>query len=240
MTNGATTTQAGLRRSIDQVTARLEQAAGRAGRDPSRIVLIAVTKTVPVESIRAAVEAGITHLGENRVQEAALKMPELSAMGAGVRWHLIGHLQSNKVGKAAELFGWVHSVDSPELARRLDGQAGQRGKIIDVLLQVDLGHEPTKHGVDEGRLADLAAEVASLPRLRLRGLMTIPPLFDDAESSRPYFRRLRLLRDTLAARGRDLPELSMGMTGDFEVAVEEGATMVRVGRALFGERPQAG
>ncbi len=177
------------------------------------------------------------HLGENRVQEAASKIGQVGG-APEITWHLIGHLQSNKANRAVELFPWIHSVDRVDLARRLDRGAGHLGIRTRVLLQVDLGREPTKHGVDPGRLRELAEEVASLPNLELCGLMTLPPWSDNPESSRPFFSRLRLLRDELASRGRVLPHLSMGMTGDFEVAVEEGATLVRVGTAIFGERPR--
>ncbi|HKY31625.1 MAG TPA: YggS family pyridoxal phosphate-dependent enzyme [Candidatus Polarisedimenticolia bacterium] len=224
-------------RVLEQVAARIEAAARRAGRDPGSITLVGVTKTVPAAAILEAVLAGLRHIGENRVQEAASKAPALAGQSGVVTWHLIGHLQSNKAARAAELFQWIHSVDNLDLGRRLDQAAGRLGRRLDVLMQVDLGHEPTKHGVDAGRLEELSSGLASLERLRLRGLMTIPPLFDDPGRSRPFFRQLRVLRDRLAARGQDLPELSMGMSGDFEVAIEEGATMVRVGRALFGERP---
>lgn len=217
--------------ALRAVRQRIEAAAARARRDPAEVTLIGVTKTVEADRIRGAVAAGLRHLGENRVQEAAGKKETLGDL-AGVTWHLIGHLQSNKAARAVELFDCIHSVDRAELARRLDRAAASRPAPLAVLVQVDLGHEPTKHGADESGLDDLVAEVASLPHLRLRGLMTIPPESPDPEDARPYFRRLRTLRDRLG-----LADLSMGMTGDFEVAVEEGSTLVRVGRALFGERP---
>jgi len=226
-----------VRSRLEEVIGRIEAAAARARRDPAGVTLIGVTKTVPVDRIAAAVEAGLSHLGENRVQEAAGKIEALAASGRGITWHLIGHLQSNKARKAAALFPWIHSVDSADLIARLDRAAPPEGPPVNVLLQVDLGHEPTKHGVDTSRLLDLAGAVSGTARLKLCGLMTLPPWFDDPELARPFFTRLRGIRDDLAARGLDLPHLSMGMSGDFEVAVEEGATMVRVGRAIFGERP---
>ncbi len=229
-----------IRRSLDEVLGRIAKAARRAGRDPSGVTLIGVTKTVPVERVRAAVEAGLIHLGENRVQEAEAKIARIPSGAAGPFWHLVGHLQSNKAGKAAGLFGCIHSLDGAELAARLDRLAGARSSPLDVLVQVDLGHEPAKHGVDAGLLHEMIERVAGLEHLRLRGLMTLPPLFDDPGKARPFFTELRRLRDALAARGRALEDLSMGMTNDFEVAVEEGATMVRVGRALFGDRPEGG
>jgi len=222
---------------LGRVRDRIESAARRAGRHPSEVTLIGVTKTIPVERIERAIEAGLTHLGENRVQEAEAKIASLGRGRTGLTWHLIGHLQSNKARKAAALFPWIHSVDRADLVARLDRAAHAPAPPINILLQVDLAHEETKHGVDVARLEDLARAAAGSGALRLRGLMTIPPLFDDPEGSRPFFGRLRRLRDDLAARGLDLPHLSMGMTNDFEVAVEEGATMVRVGRAIFGERP---
>jgi PLP dependent protein len=217
--------------ALREVWSRIEAAAARARRDPSEVTLIGVTKTVDADRVRAAVDAGLKHLGENRVQEAAAKKDAIGPL-PGVTWHLIGHLQSNKAARAADLFDWVHSVDSAELGRRLDRAAATHPSPLPVLLQIDLGHEPTKHGVDEGELQEVVSELAGLAGIDLRGLMTIPPASENPEDARPFFRRLRTLRDRLG-----LPELSMGMTGDFEVAVEEGATLVRVGRALFGERP---
>ena len=217
--------------ALRDVWHRIEAAAARARRDPSEVTLIGVTKTVAPARVRAAVEAGLRHLGENRVQEAAAKKEALGPL-PGVIWHLIGHLQSNKAARAAEMFDWVHSVDSAEVGRRLDRAAATHPTPLPVLLQVDLGHEPTKHGLDEGELNEVVSELAGLAGIELRGLMTIPPAAANPEDARPWFRRLRTLRDRLG-----LPELSMGMTGDFEVAVEEGATLLRVGRALFGERP---
>lgn len=220
-----------LAAALRAVHDRIEAACARARRDPAGITLIGVTKTVDAARVGAAVQAGLRHLGENRVQEAGTKKESLGVL-AGVTWHLIGHLQSNKAARAVELFDCIHSVDRSDLAHRLDRAAASRPEPLPVLVQVDLGHEPSKHGVHEAALDDLVAEVASLAHLSVRGLMTIPPESPDPEDARPYFRRLRSLRDRLGLAG-----LSMGMTGDFEVAVEEGATLVRVGRALFGERP---
>jgi hypothetical protein len=229
-----------IRGNVGRIAARVEEAARRAGRDPAGVILIGVTKTVTVDSIRQGLAAGLSHLGENRVQEGAAKIPELSGVaapgGGPITWHLVGHLQSNKARRAVELFDWIHSVDGAELARRLDRCAAEAGRSPRVLVQVDLGGEPTKHGIDAGALMGLLLEITALPHLKLRGLMTLPPLLPDPESLRPFFRRLRELREELAAGGVNLPDLSMGMSGDFEVAIEEGATMVRVGRALFGER----
>jgi pyridoxal phosphate enzyme (YggS family) len=229
-----------VRDNLHRVRERLEAAARRARRDPAGVTLIGITKTIAVERIGEAVAAGLMHLGENRVQEADAKIPALGGASSGITWHLVGHLQSNKARKAVELFDCIHSVDSVRLARMLGSEAsghpGLRGARRDILIQVDLGGEPTKFGLEPGLLDDLIHEAASLPSLRVRGLMTLPPMFDDPEGSRPFFRRLRELRDRLAGRGCDLPDLSMGMTNDFEVAIEEGATMVRVGRAIFGAR----
>ena len=224
-----------VRENLGRVKERLEAAARRARREPDEVTLIGITKTMPVEKVREAVAAGLTHLGENRVQEASDKIPGLEA-APGLTWHLVGHLQSNKSRRAVELFDCIQSVDSAKLAGLVDRAAADLGKRRDILLQVDLGNEPTKFGLDPGKLEELAREAVALGHVRLRGLMTIPPQFDDPEGSRPFFRELRGIRDRLAARGCDLPDLSMGMTNDFEVAVEEGATMVRVGRAIFGER----
>ncbi len=224
--------------SLERVRLRIARAADRAGRDPDGVTLVAVTKTVPVERIRPFVEAGQTVLGENRVQEALGKIPELPA---DLRWHLIGHLQRNKARHVAGRFELVHSIDAEEVARELDRRAAAAGIVQAVLVQVRLGGEASKSGIsgeDPAAVERLVGVVAGLGNLRARGLMTIPPPVDDPEGSRPWFVRLRELRDRAQdGLGVPLPELSMGMTDDFEVAVEEGATLVRVGRALFGERP---
>jgi len=186
--------------------------------------------------VEAAVAAGLEHLGENRVQEAAGKIERLRGLQDRTTWHLIGHLQSNKARKAAGLFSWIHSVDRTELLERLERHATELDRRLEVLIQVDLGGEPTKHGTAEKELAPLLEAAGASRALKVRGLMTIPPLLPDPEQVRPYFRKLRELRDALARPGLPLAHLSMGMTNDFEVAIEEGATMVRVGRAIFGER----
>lgn len=224
-----------IKENLATVRARIAAAASRSGRDPASITLIGVSKTKPVERVREGIEAGLTHLGENRVQEAAPKIESLASLDPQPTWHLIGHLQSNKARRAATVFSWVQSVDREELARRLDRAAGELQKTLAILIQVDLGGEATKHGAARREVENLVQVAESLPHLRVRGLMTIPPL-GSHEETRPFFRELRQMRDDLESKGHDLPELSMGMTNDFEVAVEEGATMVRVGTALFGAR----
>ena len=223
---------------IARVRRSLTGAAQRANRSVDEITLVAVSKTHPAASIEAAMAEGLIDFGENRVQEAELKIPSIGRNAA--RWHLIGHLQSNKARRAAELFDVIHSLDSVALAQRLDRICEEIGReSLPVLIQVDLGHEATKSGVDEHSLREIVDAVGGCSRLRLMGLMTLPPFFDEAEQARPYFRRLRELRDNLKADGAfedRAGELSMGMTHDFEIAIEEGATMVRVGTAIFGER----
>jgi pyridoxal phosphate enzyme (YggS family) len=229
---------------------RIARAAERAGRRGEDVTLIAISKTFPAEAIREAYAAGARHFGENRVQEWEGKRGVLADLHA--TWHLIGHLQSNKVKRAASLFHTIDSVDSIALAQRLDAAMvaestnsssgehpiGPRG--IGVLLEVRLAPEESKSGVAEAELPALAEAVLALPRLDLRGLMTIPPFLDDPEQIRPYFRKLRELRDSLSrGTGRPLPELSMGMSHDFEIAIEEGATQVRLGTAIFGVRTNA-
>jgi PLP dependent protein len=219
-----------------RVLERIEAAARRAGRDPASVTLVAVSKTVPVDRVRAAVRAGLGVLGENRVQEAATKIPEV---GAGT-WHLVGPLQSNKARRAVELFDVVESVDSLELARRLDRIAAEvrPGRPLPVLLQVNVADDPAKSGFAPDRATAALPELAGLEHLRVDGLMTIGRLEASPEASRTTFRALAELSRSLRAAHEGLgAALSMGMTDDFEVAVEEGATIVRVGRALFGERP---
>ncbi|HEX8922085.1 MAG TPA: YggS family pyridoxal phosphate-dependent enzyme [Pyrinomonadaceae bacterium] len=227
-----------LRQRLAEVNRRIELSVLQAGRDPAEVKLIAVSKTHPPETIRRAIQAGVRDLGENRVQEADGKISELGREGA--RWHLIGHLQANKARRAVALFDVIHSLDSASLARRLDRLCEEVGREeLPVLIQVDLGGEATKSGVSEQDLPELVEAVGTCPRLRLMGLMTLPPFFDDRELARPFFRRLRNLRDALCERGvfsMGKGELSMGMSHDYEVAIEEGATMVRVGTAIFGER----
>jgi pyridoxal phosphate enzyme (YggS family) len=223
---------------IERVHTRMRDAARRANRTVDEITLVAVSKTHPVEAIQAAISCGLAEFGENRVQEAEQKIPMVGREAA--RWHLIGHLQSNKARRAVELFDVVHSVDSAALAMRLNRICEEiQRETLPVLIQIDLGHETTKSGIDEASVRDIVTTVGDCSRLKLAGLMTLPPFFDEAERVRPYFRRLRELRDKLQAEsafGNQPGDLSMGMTHDFEIAIEEGATMVRVGTAIFGER----
>ena len=217
-----------IRRNVEGVQAAIERACRRCGRDPREVLLIAVSKTVDLERIRLAVEAGVPALGENRVQEAKEKV---ATLGHPVPWHLIGSLQTNKARDAARIFDCIQSVDRLELAHELDRRAQAAGRVVDGLLQVNLGEEPQKGGLPPAEVKAVLDQVAALQGLRIRGLMAIPPLVPDAEAARPYFRRLRELRDAVG-----LEHLSMGMSGDFEVAIDEGATMVRVGTAIFGPR----
>jgi PLP dependent protein len=215
-----------------RVVERVRAAELRAGRAEGSVTLCAVSKTFPAEAIAEAAAAGITEVGENRVQEAEGKRPAAEGLGAvGLRWHLIGHLQSNKARKAVETFEVIQTVDSVALVERLDRIAGEAGRAPDVYLQVDLGHEPTKTGAVEADLAAIVERARAADHLDLAGLMTIPPFFEDPEAARPYFRRLRAIADRYG-----LARLSMGMSHDFEVAIEEGATLVRVGTAIFGHR----
>jgi PLP dependent protein len=226
--------------NISEILRRITDAASRSGRGPQDIKLVAVSKTVGAESVRQAIEAGQKIFGENRVQEALDKISEIKSVsvipGSAVEWHFIGHLQRNKAKFAAGTFDLIHSVDSVELADELQKQAEKKEFVQRVLAEVKLSEEETKHGIDTDSLEPLIGHIIKLNNLRLEGLMTIPPFFADPEMARPYFRRLRELRDTLQGKGFKLPELSMGMSGDFEVAIEEGATLVRVGTAIFGER----
>ena len=219
---------------LEAVRARIATAAVRAGRDPATVSIVAVTKGHPLERVREAAAGGLLDIGENRVQEALEKQaawPE-----APVRWHLIGHLQTNKAKKAVGAFALIHSVDSVHLAEELEKAAASRGLRQDVLVQVNVAREPQKTGVTPEDAEALAARVAAQPHLALRGLMTMAPLTDDAAVIRATFRGLRELRERLEGDGSRLPVLSMGMSSDFEIAIEEGATMLRLGTVLFGER----
>jgi PLP dependent protein len=221
--------------NLAKIREGIARAAERAGRCAEEITLVAVSKTHPAESIVAAYQAGVRHFGENRVQEWESKQPKLMDLDA--TWHLIGHLQSNKARRAAHLFRRVDSLDDLALAKKLHAAADAEGKCLPVLIEVHLGGEETKSGVAEADLATLAASIAPFAHLDFAGLMTIPPFFEDLELVRPYFRKLRELREGLSRQlGRALPILSMGMSHDFEVAIEEGATEIRVGTALFGAR----
>ncbi len=218
------------------VLERIATAAARAGRDPAEVTLVAVSKTVAAQRVQSAIDAGLGVLGENRVQEAADKIPATS----GGAWHLVGPLQSNKAGRAVDLFEVIQSIDGLALAQRLDRLAGERrpGRPLPVLLQVNVADDPSKAGFSPAGVAADLASILALPNLRVDGLMTIGPLVASADAARPTFVALRRLSAELRERQPDLgPALSMGMTDDFEAAVEEGATIVRIGRALFGERP---
>lgn len=221
---------------IETIRKRMAQAAARAGRNPETIRLMAVSKTVEPERIRQAIDAGIALLGENYVQEAREKIP---AIGHGAQWHMIGHLQTNKAKYVVNLFDWIHSVDRLELACELDRRAGQNNRKLNILMEVNVSGEPSKSGAEPPSVLELVRQISVLPNLSIRGLMTMPPYSNDPETSRPYFVALRKLRDAIAAAAIprvSMDELSMGMTDDFEVAIEEGATIIRVGRAIFGER----
>jgi len=218
-----------IRGNLERVNALIADACRRAGRSPADVLLVAVSKTVPADRVRLALEAGVAALGENRVQEAKEK---IEVLGHPVPWHLIGHLQTNKARDAARLFDWIHSLDRLELAKELDRRARAAARTLNVLIEVNLGEEPQKGGARPGELKPLLDSVAGLDALRIRGLMAIPPAAANPEETRPYFRRLREMRDAAG-----LEHLSMGMSADFEVAIEEGATMVRVGTAIFGARP---
>jgi pyridoxal phosphate enzyme (YggS family) len=226
-----------LRTRLAAVRERIAQAAGRAGRDPDSIRLVAISKTFGVEHIRCAAEEGQVDFGENKLQEAVAKMDATADLR--LRWHLVGHLQSNKARKAAGRFDMIHSLDRPEIGRALDEAAAAADRRLAVLAQVDLAGEPTKHGAREEDLASICEEARAWRAVKLVGLMLLPPAVDDPEAARPHFQALQVVRQRLLARGVPssmLAELSMGMSHDFEVAVEEGATLVRVGSAIFGSR----
>jgi PLP dependent protein len=222
---------------IGAIRGRLNDACRRAGRDPAEVTLVAVAKTFPAEAVRRAVAAGLQDVGENYVQELLKKREEID--DSSIRWHFIGHLQSNKVRSIAGWVSMIHAVDSIALAREIDKRAAGAGRVIDCLIEVNTTDEESKFGVPPVDCAALVAALAPLGNIRVAGLMTIGPFLPDPEGSRPMFRALRELRDTLRSTGQPnatMQHLSMGMTGDFEVAVEEGATLVRVGTAIFGSR----
>ena len=229
-----------LRARLDSVRDRLARAASRAGRDPTSVRLVAVSKTFSAERVRAAAAAGQVDFGENKVQEALRKMDETADLP--LRWHLVGHLQSNKARKTAARFDVIHSLDGVALMRQLDEAAVAAGRSLDLLVQVDLAGEPTKHGIRPEAVLPLLEAARTCRAARVKGLMLLPPAVSEPEAARASFVELRRLRDRLAAAGVDpamLGELSMGMSGDFEVAIEEGATIVRVGSAIFGPREQS-
>lgn len=226
--------------NVRRVRTRMRQAAERAGRDPTSVRLVAASKTVDAARIRAAISAGVTILGENYLQETRQKLGQLGR--AGVEWHLIGPLQRNKVRYVFDLFDMMHSLDRLELAEEISRRAERLGRRLPVLLEVNVGGETSKSGWPPSGLLNDIRQLAALPHIQVRGLMTIPPPTSQPHEARPFFRQLRQLRDHLAQEGYDgmtFDELSMGMTADYEVAIEEGATLVRVGTAIFGPRPES-
>jgi pyridoxal phosphate enzyme (YggS family) len=224
-----------IRENYLKVMERIEKAARKVGRDLGKIRLVAVSKTVEAMRIKEAIEAGVSILGENYVQEAQKKIEE---MGHPVAWHFIGHLQTNKAKYAVCLFDMIHSIDSLPLAEELDRRAEKVGRAAKVMIEVNISGEATKFGTDEGKIFGIARGILNLNYLSLEGLMTMPPYFDSPEMSRPYYIKLRELKEKMIREGIPLRELSMGMSNDFEIAIEEGATYVRVGTAIFGERKQ--
>jgi len=222
--------------NIAAIRQRMLAAAARSGRSPESIRLLAVSKTVTPDRVRQAIDAGMAFFGENYVQEAREKIP---VVGHSVEWHMIGHLQTNKAKYVVNLFDWIHSVDRMELARELDKRAEQNNRKLKILIEVNVSGEASKSGAEPSEVPELVRQISVLPNLSVQGLMTMPPISDDPNQSRPYFVALRKLRDEIASAaiaGVSMNELSMGMTDDFEVAIEEGATIIRVGRAIFGER----
>jgi pyridoxal phosphate enzyme (YggS family) len=228
--------------NVKNIYRRMSHAAMRMERNPEEVRLVAVTKNVDVERIKESVDWGLRIFGESKVQEAKEKIEELSRFThdalrfTPISWHLVGHLQKNKAKTAIQFFDLIHSLDSIELSKELDKHAEKAKKIQRVLIQVKLSGEETKYGISKEGLTDLIKAVSNMRNLKLEGLMTMPPFFDDPEKARPYFRKLRELRDNFVKSGYKLVELSMGMTNDFEVAIEEGATIVRIGTGIFGER----
>ncbi len=234
---GSQTPMSKVTDNVKRVQERIAAACLRASRQREEVKLVAISKTFPSERVREAYEAGLREFGENRVQEAAAKRPALADLD--ITWHLVGHLQTNKAKAARELFQWVHSVDSVRLAQKLHQALSEKGGRLRVLIEVNLAGEESKSGARPEEVLPLAEEIGRLDSLELRGLMAIPPIAENPEDSRPYFRRLRELAQQIADKmipGISMAELSMGMTYDFEIAVEEGATLVRVGTGIFGAR----
>ena len=237
-----------LAESLQQVREGISRAAKKSGRNPSDIKLVAVSKTVNLQRILEGIAAGIDILGENKVQEAQRKIAELRTQHSRspssrdiipierIRWHLIGHLQKNKVKTAVKLFDVIHTVDSAALAQEISNSAGKIGKTQDILVQVKLSDEISKHGIQEDALGDLLTIIAGMDNLRLTGLMTMPPYFENPDLTRPYFKQLYMIAEKMKKKGFAVRELSMGMSHDYEIAIEEGSTMVRVGTGIFGER----
>ena len=224
--------------NLEKVQQRIRAACERAGRDPDSVTLLAVTKSHPPETVAAAAKLGLIFFGENKVQEAKAKIP---LCPGNLRWHFIGHLQSNKCRDAVELFKMIQSVDSLPLAQEINKRAEQAARTMPVLMEVNVAGEASKFGYRPEQLLAELKELNALPRIEIHGLMTVPPWSAEAEKSRPHFRRLRELKERAeTVLGAPLPHLSMGMSGDFEIAIEEGATMVRIGTELFGPRPKAG
>jgi len=226
-----------LKKYLESVMHRIEQAAVSSGRNPETVRLVSVSKTIPAETVKKAIDAGADILGENYIQEARTKFNDLSSYP--ISWHFIGHLQTNKAKYAVRIFDLIHSVDSFKLALELDKQAGKTGKIQHILIQVNVSEESSKSGVSVQNTLNIVKEISVLENLAIKGLMTMPPFFNEPEKVRPFFKDLRNLRDNIRKKEIQnvvMDELSMGMTGDFEAAIEEGATLVRIGTAIFGER----
>lgn len=223
--------------ALEEINQRIRKSAIAFGRPPETVRLVAVSKTVPPERIRPAVEAGVSILGENYIQEAGAKIDQLADLN--VSWHFIGHLQSNKTKYAVRWFDLIHTVDSLKLAREISKQAAKHDKVQNILIQVNIGREDSKSGISETEAIPLVREISGLENIAVKGLMTIPPYFDAPEKARPYFKALAALKEKIAAEnipGISMEELSMGMSGDFEAAIREGATLVRIGTAIFGAR----
>lgn len=226
-----------MKERIQTILKRIEKAAADSGRAPDTVKLLAVSKKKPAEAILTAHQAGLTLFGENYIQEAIEKIEQLSE--APISWHFIGHLQSNKTKFAVKYFDLVHTVDSFKLAREIDKQAEKIGKVQHILVQLNISKETTKSGVHEENAMTLIQDISTLPHVRIKGLMTMPPFYDDPENARPFFKALKTFSEAVKKKdfpNVDMTELSMGMTGDFEVAIKEGATIVRIGTAIFGER----